>query len=204
MRTHPHESDLALWASGDLALPARWKTAVHLRGCRECRARMEAFRLDRQRWAGAADDLPPGVQWDRLAAEMTANIRVGLAAGQCVPRPPQAPAPGWNWRPVAAVAGLLAVVGLAVVLNFPSADLRVMRNAWNRVIGGQAGVPIEEPGPVVEASADGIEFRENGSGMGVKIPGGPVAVSVSFAGSASARYVDDDTGQVAIATVYVE
>jgi hypothetical protein len=201
--THPGELDLALYATADLPLAARVQVAVHVRRCRECRARIEAFRLDRQRWADTTEALPAGVNWDRLAAEMTANIRVGLAAGECVTAPRQSPLSARQWKPVAVAAGLALLFGLAILLNFPPGDLRVMHNVWTRAVGGQTGVPVET-GPVVEASADGIEFRENGSGMGVKIAEAPVAVSVSFSGSASARYVDDDTGQVTIATVYVE
>jgi hypothetical protein len=67
-----------------------------------------------------------------------------------------------------------------------------------------SGAAVEDRGPVVEASSEGIEFRENGSAMGVSSSNAkPVATSVSFGGSASARYVDDDTGQVTISTVYV-
>lgn len=201
---HPMETELALYAGGELALGPRWKTALHVRGCRECRARVEAFRLDQQRWADSAAELPAGVNWDRLAAEMTANIRVGLAAGECVTVPREEPASGGNWKPVLAIAGVVAVFGAAILLNFPASDWAIMRNAWNRTVNGQAGVPLADSGPVVEASPEGIEFRENGGGMGVRIGDLPVAVSVSFSGSASARYVDDDASQVTIATVYVE
>ena len=70
----------------------------------------------------------------------------------------------------------------------------------------KAGIPVDQDsGPVVSASSKGIEFRENGAALGVSTgQAPPVAVSVSFSGSASARYVDDDTGQVTIATVYTQ
>jgi hypothetical protein len=58
---------------------------------------------------------------------------------------------------------------------------------------------------VVSATSSGIELRENGSALAVSQGAArPVAVSVSTQGSASARYVDTDTGQVTITSVYVQ
>ncbi|MFM2124206.1 MAG: hypothetical protein RL328_657 [Acidobacteriota bacterium] len=204
---HPFETELALFATGDLPFAERLKTWAHVRGCNDCRARVEAFRLDQQRWQDSANELPPGVNWDRLASEMKANIRVGLAAGECVSNGVEArPVSAWNWKPVAVVAGLMVVFTAAWTVNLPSSDLDTIQRAWNRVRSGKAGIPVDQDsGPVVSASSKGIEFRENGAALGVstgKKP--PVAVSVSFSGSASARYVDDDTGQVTIATVYTQ
>jgi hypothetical protein len=205
---HPLETDLALYATGDLSLGLRLKTLLHVRGCNDCRARVEAFRLDQDRLLDTAEELPPGVNWDRLAAEMKANIRVGLVAGECVSLGAEqdAPASVWNWKPAAAVGGLMLVFTAAWVLNLPPSDVDVLQRAWNRAATGKAGVPVmQDRGPVVAASSEGIEFRENGSALGVSTGAAkPIAVSVSFNGSASARYVDDDTGQVTIATVYTQ
>ncbi len=191
---HPFATDLALYAGGDLRGWERISTALHVRGCERCRESVEAFRADQQQLSESAAELPPGLNWDRLSAEMTANIRVGLAAGECVtPASRQAEATGWNWKPAAAFASLAMVFGAAWWLNMP------LRNVPSFAAG------IEDRGPVVEASSEGIEFRENGSALGVSTSAAaPVATSVSFGGSASARYVDDDTGQVTITTVYVQ
>ena len=205
---HPFESELALFASGDLSFGQRLMTSLHVRRCTECRGRVEAFRLDRERLFDTADELPANLNWDRLAAEMKANIRVGLAAGECVSlgAEREAPASVWNWRPAAAIGGLMLVLTAAWMLNVPSSDIGVLQRAWTRAASGKAGVPVEQDhGPVVAASSEGIEFRENGAALGVSTGDAPpVAVSVSFSGSASARYVDDDTGQVTIATVYTQ
>jgi hypothetical protein len=128
---------------------------------------------------------------------MAANVRVGLAAGECVAPATEPASASWNWRPAGAVAGLAFVFGLAWWLNVPPSDTAVLSKAFGV---GRA----EERGPVVEATAAGIQFRENGSALGVKTGDAqPVSVSVSFDGSASARYVDD-AGQVTIATVYAQ
>jgi hypothetical protein len=208
---HPFDTELALHAAGDLSGWERFKTGMHVRSCVECRARVEAFRLDRKRLSDAAGDLPPGVSWDRLAAEMTANIHVGLAAGECISSAARRETStvwnslsNWNWKPVAAVAGFVMVFSAAWWLNLAS-DTAALGRVWDRVISHEASVVPLEHGPVVAASSDGIEFRENGSAMGVSSgTTQPASVSVSFGGSASARFVDDDTGQVTIATVYVQ
>lgn len=186
---HPFDTDLALYAGGDLRGWDRVKTAVHVRRCPACQAGIVGFRSDREQLREAAHELPAGVNWDRLSAEMAANIRVGLAAGECVAPVTRAPANAvWNWKALAASAGMAAVFAAAWWLNMPS---------LNRTV-------VEDRGPVLEASSEGIEFRENGSSLGVSTSDArPVATSVSFGGSASARYVDD-AGQVTITTVYVQ
>jgi hypothetical protein len=182
--THPFDTELALYAAGDLRGWERIKTAVHVRGCQSCKASVAAFHSDQEQLRDSVDAMPTGVNWDRLAAEMSANIRVGLAAGECVaPSGSRESASSvWSWKPAGAFAGLTLVFGAAWWLNMPV---------------------LEDRGPVLEASSDGIEFRENGSSLGVSTGDAlPVATSVSFGGSASARWIDDDTGQVTITTVY--
>src|ERR1700746_310897 len=79
---HPSEETLALHAGGDLGLVPRWLTEPHLAQCEECRDTLAVFTELR----GVLPDLAeiPKVPWNRLAAEMRANIRLGLAAGECV------------------------------------------------------------------------------------------------------------------------
>ncbi|MEO5922418.1 MAG: hypothetical protein ABIR70_01180 [Bryobacteraceae bacterium] len=190
---HPFEADLALYAGGDLGGWERVSTAFHVRFCERCHERVQAFCLNRQQLSESTPELPAGLNWDRLSAEMTANIRVGLAAGECVaPATRQSESSGWNWKPAVAFASLAMVFAAAWWLNMP------LRNVPS------FAVAVEDRGPVVEASSEGVEFRENGSAMGVSSSAAqPVATSVSFGGSASARYVDD-TGQITITTVYVQ
>jgi hypothetical protein len=58
--------------------------------------------------------------------------------------------------------------------------------------------------PVVVANQLGIELRENNNVMGASQDELPVSVSLSVQGSASARYVNADTGQMTITSVYVQ
>src|ERR1700691_6346813 len=105
--THPSQSTLALDAGKDLGWFAGRLAERHVARCRECRQAVEAF-------AGLHDDLVgfvavPAVSWSRLAAEMKANIRLGLAAGECVRGESSV-------APLAGVLGMGAAVGCAGIV----------------------------------------------------------------------------------------
>ena len=221
MKAHEVETDLALFATGDLS---PWRSALvrfHVGRCAQCRETVDAFRKDRERLRQEASRMPPGVNWERLAAEMAANIRVGLEAGECVaPRRSKRavwtrgywsiPHVSFGWRIAGALTAAIALVVLALWLNFPASDQAVLGKAVGQLLSGRGALNLEgkagdDRGPVAEASPTGIELRENGGA--VRISQGdlrPVNVSVSAQGSASARYVDADTGQVVITSVYVQ
>ena len=205
MTRHIGESDVAMYVSGDIALWRRVLVRFHARGCDRCSRRIEAYRTDRERVRVVAGEMPEGLDWDRLAAEMTANIRVGLAAGECV-APRNRKAASIHWRPAAAMAGLAVLLLGGWWLNMPPATTEALGRAMNKVWHGRGAAPVtDERGPVVEATSSGIELRENGSTLGVSQGAArPLAVSLSVQGSASARYVDADTGQMTITSVYVQ
>ncbi len=74
---HPTEQELALHAGGDLGWLSAWRVRRHVNRCEPCRQSVEAFRAfgpDAARWG----ELPPDLDWSRLAMEMKANIRLGL------------------------------------------------------------------------------------------------------------------------------
>ena len=224
-KTHPAETDLALFATGDLS---PWRSALvrfHVAGCAHCRETVDAFRTDRERLRQEASRMPPGLNWERLAAEMAANIRLGLEAGECVaPRRHKRavwtraglsfPHVSFGWKIAGALTAAVALVAVALWLNFPASDQAALGKAMSQLLRGQLGerraLNLEgragdDTAPVAEASPTGIELRENGGAL--RISQGdlrPVEVSVSAQGSASARYVDADTGQIVITSVYVQ
>ena len=199
---HVAESDLALYVSGDLALMRRIGVRLHLSGCERCRRRAEAYREDRRAIREMAAEIPRHVDWERLAAEMTANIHVGLAAGECV-APRRRRVVTLGWRPATAMAALTVVLGLAWWLNMPPETTQSLGHALTAVWHGQPAAP--DRGLVVRADSSGIELSENGNTLGVSQGANrPVAVSVSAQGSASARYVNADTGQMTITSVYAQ
>lgn len=186
---HPSETTLALYSGGDLGLLARSGVRRHLARCPRCRGEAAAFEGAREALAGAANEIPAEVNWRRLAAEMKANIHVGLAAGECVG--PETRAPSWlGWR----AAATLVPVTLVLVLGWWLLPSRP----------GVTRVP-ETEGIVLEATAGGIELRQQGRSLALQHPGGgDVTYSANVEGTLRARYVDSETGQVTINNVYAQ
>jgi anti-sigma factor RsiW len=206
MSGHVNETDLALYASGDLSLWQRMTVHVHVRQCGLCGKQVEEFRADRTALREGAAGLPEGLDWNRLAAEMTANIHVGLAAGECVSPRGKARRVPELWRPVALASLVTAVLAVLFVggwwLNVPAQDSEALSRAMRTIWHGRTVMPTDR-GPAIEASSEGIELRKGGGSLAVSQNAAQLlTVSVSTQGSASAHYVDQDTGQVTITSVY--
>jgi anti-sigma factor RsiW len=211
MKGHVNETELALYASGDLSLWQRATVHLHVSRCSHCRECVEEFRADARALRDVSAQLPEGLDWARLSSEMTANIHVGLAAGECVaPRRSRKIARVWipePWRPAVLASGaalmLTALVAGAWWLNVPAQETQALGRVVHTVLHGKSA--IEERGPVIEASSEGIEFRKDGGSLSVSQDSAQLlTVSVSTQGSASAHYVDQDTGQVTITSVYAQ
>jgi hypothetical protein len=207
--THPLQSDLALYSTDDLPL-WRWPIVrLHLAGCDGCRSWVAAFDSDRESIRRLAAQMPVGVNWDRLAAEMSANVRVGLEAGECVASRVQKPTLSTGWRVAAASAGVAILLVSAWWLNMPRADSVALGHAMQTL--AQKGpwhlgeLDLEDRGPTVEVSASGIQLQQNGGTLGMSQGHErPVNVTLSVQGSARARYIDADTGQITITGVYAQ
>ena len=130
---HLTETDVALYAAGDLPLWRRPLTHFHSSGCAACTERIAAYRSDQEFVRRMAAELPRGLDWDRLAAEMTANIRVGLAAGECVARRTQARTLSTGWRVAAASAGFAALLVSAWWLNMPASQTASLGRAVKKI-----------------------------------------------------------------------
>jgi hypothetical protein len=169
---HIAETDLALFVSGDLSM---WKYAslcLHIARCEKCRARADAYRQSRQNLKDAVAEMPAGVNWDRLSAEMTANIRVGLAAGECVAPRRRKPLAFAAWKTAAVAAGVVVVMGAAWWLNLPASDSESLAQSFRNIArslvsGGRPGIPVvlDQPASqraMVQVSPDGVELKQNG------------------------------------------
>ncbi len=184
---HPAQAELALAAGADLPLWERWRIRRHLRRCERCRVEMEKFRGARRELASEGARLPGGLDWERLAAEMRANIQVGLEAGECVtlvrPRGRKL-----GWRVAAALASLALVIVSGWLFHFPGFR-------WHSV---------EPLTPAVTATSEGIEVQDaNGSLVLRHQSEEPVLLSVATDGAVTASYFDEETGMVTINNVYV-
>src|SRR5665213_960634 len=131
--THPLQTDLALYSSGDLPLWRRPLLRLHVSGCDHCRSWVEAFAADRASLRALAAEMPAGVNWDRLAAEMSANVRLGLEAGECVAPRVRKPTLAAGWRVAAAFAGVTALLVSAWWLNMPPAETAALGHVVQKI-----------------------------------------------------------------------
>jgi hypothetical protein len=193
--THPREQDLALLAGGEgggeIGPVRRFLLNRHVNDCAECSEKIADYRDLRDDVAEI--DLSDAVNWNSLAAEMRANIRLGLEAGACV-RTPHAPWP-WKaprqWNPRPAIA--LACVLLLAVAGELFRDARPHRPA------------LSDSAPELVTTDSGLEFRTGGNSLTLlKHHGNGANQSVSARGDISERYIDSETGAVTINNVYLQ
>lgn len=184
---HPQEDDLALYSGGDLGWFDSWRIRRHVSGCGICRRRVNGYESDREALA-ACDEMPVG-DWNRLAAEMKANIRLGIEAGECVAPPDRAPA-----TPISAIHTVLAYAGVLLL---------VAGGVWM-----QRPEPLTGPQPRVVAARPGlIEFSQGEQSLRLLQSGAmdeDVTVSASAGGAMGARFVDSNTGQMVIQRVVLQ
>jgi len=185
---HPNQATLALHAGGDLGPLRRWMTARHLARCAECREEVTGYHEMRELLPELAE--LPDISWNRLAAEIKANVRLGLEAGECVrasEMPLRRPASLAGWRGVVAFASVLLLVGGCLVLERP-APLAAHADSS------------------VESTRDGIQATAGDESLLGLMNGGAqkVTYTLDAQGSMGARYIDPETGSVTINTVYAQ
>jgi hypothetical protein len=184
--------------------------------CPACRKHVSTFSQHRKAVQNLKDALPPDLDWDSLSEEMAGNIRVGLAAGEAIaafdhPAKRDNPKPHWlGWTAAWVMTATSAVLVTALWLNLPGpqadhllAALRSIR--FERV--GKLVQPVAATSSaddvLVEASTGSIQVRQNGGSLSLLHPRSDgLTISVNMQGSAGARYIDTDTGQVTINRVY--
>ena len=183
---HPNQTTLALHAGGDLGKFARWKLERHLVKCDACSSEVASFEGTR-RMVAELGDLPE-VPWNLLAAEMKANIRLGLAAGECV-RAGESPLRDVPW-----FSGARAAVACACIVILIAAGIVLQRP--------QPAVTFAQT-PMVEATDNGIQLSSGDTAVGLMNRGVQnVSYLPNAQGGISASYVDPSTGRMTVNTVY--
>ena len=190
---HPSEADLALLAGGDCGKLKHFFLSRHVARCGDCRDTLASFgELRTAVHELALPDVAANPQdWSRMAGEMRANIRLGLAAGECVGAGlAEAPRRTWSPRFAIGMAGVVLLAGAGLFLRglLPQADFPAIVHA-----------------AVVESTGKGPQVR-TGSGSMTLMNSGDVAAdqTVTSQGAIRASYVDGSTGTVTITSVYVE
>ena len=201
---HPNEGDLALYAGNDLSRLARLRVDWHLRTCGKCQQEVTEFSSLRADTVRNAPE--PAVNWDRLAAEMKANIRLGLEAGECIApvqvrHRRQSP---WAWAALTTAALMVAAAGSEIWINHPwSPGILPDGSPGKTTLAGMP--PLLDV--VLEAKDSGIQMRDGeavvselrSNSRGSR---GDVVYSVNAQGGVGARYVDRETGMVTVNNIY--
>jgi hypothetical protein len=200
-QVHPSLADIALYARRDLPLGERLRIRRHLARCADCDQQMHSFcaaaeELKREALSETLTAFEAIADWNTLEREMLGNIGVGLAAARCIEKVGRKRV--FLLRGAFA-AGLTILFVLAWMTHIPREDT-------SRIFSGLTRAfipPRQATGPVLRTSAVGITVRRDGVALTILHP--PSAVlSLAGSGSVSARYVDDDTGQVTITKVYAQ
>jgi hypothetical protein len=132
----------------------------------------------------------PEVQWNRLAAEMRANIRLGLAAGECIREAEDTemePSPLFNMaRAVVAFAGVFTLIVTGLVLERPAPRAETVQV------------------PMALALDNGIQMRAGDQGFGLMHDGASGVINIATTRGIGARYIEPETGLVTMMKVDVE
>jgi len=192
---HPVEADLALFAGHDLGLISEWRIRRHVSRCEECHAAVDSYEALQAETSRLAE-LPSNIAWNRLASEMKANIRLGLAAGECVAGPQTL------YRSKRSFSGFQTLLAYASVIALVVAGLWLQRPTPPTQ---SAADFTETGGSVLAATRDGVELSEGKGSFGLRYGASrDVNYSADAKGVMGARYVDTSTGYVTVVSVNVE
>jgi len=200
--THLSPAVLALFARGDLAWPKSWKVRLHLRACAPCREQVERFQaasleLKREAESETLTGFEAIADWNRLEREMLGNIGVGVAAARCIdpPRPRFSLLSPWTFATL-----LLALFTVGWVTHIPRRETEHLVGSLGEWVGLHR---IQRNSASIRTTSAGIAVRAQGGTLTIMNP--PSAVVTSFGSSAvSARFIDEETGQVTITRVYAQ
>jgi hypothetical protein len=183
---HPRDNDLALLAGGDASRLQRFRLDRHVQNCADCQTKMAGYRNLRSE----LNDMEfPEVNWNFLATDMRANIRLGLEAGACVRSTPDF----GRWNPRLGFA--FAALALLLIGG------EFAHNALHR----PAAANVEATAPVLRMTDSGIEISTGSKSLALLNHHGNAAnQTVSAQGDIGARYIDADTGAVTINNVYLQ
>jgi hypothetical protein len=191
---HPVDLELALFASDDAGRVRGYSLRRHVRSCVDCQEKVASFQ-DLRSDLKAVD--MPELNWGSLAAEMRANIRLGLEAGECVRETRGFGSKafgGWSFGLAAACVCLVLLAGAGFFMR----DLRSLPGTPT-----QPGAIAAGSLPSLESTTSGVVLHSGLSSFTLLNHDGAVAnQTVSAQGAVRSRYVD--AGAVTINNVYLE
>jgi hypothetical protein len=209
MPLHPTVETLALYSAGDLPLLARLRTRRHVAHCGDCEQRVLLFHsviaeLKHEASSQTLTGFEAIAHWPELEREMMGNISVGLDAALCIENVGRKRTLFYRF---AMAAGLAALFAAGWVTHIPREEssrlLASLRGATGGgFMGGWIGTDKpRETGTVLRSTPEGIAVRTQSATLTILNPNSAV-ISLSGTSGVSARYIDEETGQVTITKVY--
>jgi len=197
---HPNAEILTLYSAGDLPLALRLRIGRHVRFCAACEQQVLSMQsakaeLRREAQSQVLTGFEAIADWQTLESDMLGNIRVGVAASRCIENVGRGRRFGFRFAWAAGMATLFAAGWIARV---PADDSQRIVTALRRVVGLEQS-PFN--GTVLRSTPDGISVKTQSATLTILHPQSAV-ISMSGPSAVTARYVDDDSGQVTITNVY--
>ncbi len=197
---HPSIQILALYSAGDLPFMLRFRTGRHVRECAVCERQVHSMQaakaeLRREAQAEVLTGFEAIADWHTLESDMLGNIRVGVAAARCIEKVGRTRRVGFL---LAWGTGMSMLFAAGWIARVPAEDSQRIVTALRRVVGLEQA-PFN--GTVLRSTPDGISVKTQGATLTILHPQSAV-ISMSGPSAVTARYVDDDSGQVTITNVY--
>ena len=198
--SHVNEKLLALYASGDLPLVGKMRVRHHVWHCSQCENQVAKFRasLVELRSEASSETLTACeavLDWSRLESEMHGNIAVGVAAARCIDNVGR----HRSFSRGALIASGLAALFVAGWFTHIPPDQNRHLFASLRRLAGMEESPLSST--IVQTTPTGIAVRSQGATLTLRHPSSAI-VSLSGNSGVTARYLDENTGQVTITKVY--
>lgn len=199
---HPMLEELALASRGDLPFLRQRQVIRHARHCPSCEHELDDYRslVAGVKHQSDAEALTTGetlLDWQRLEREMAGNIKVGIAAAQCIQ---SSSGHGFHrWRFTTLITALSIIFVAGWLINVPRDDMDRILTAFRTAVSRSQ----HANGIVLETNSHGVSVRFQGASLTLLHPTTARATASFTSGSSvGVRYVDDETGQVTITNVY--
>lgn len=200
--THPSAPILALFSTGDLPWKTMWRLKRHVNHCEQCEQHVAEYRaakveLRREAQTETLTAFEAIADWNVLEREMLGNVAVGVAAARCIGNVRR----GRSWLIKGSLAAALTTLFVAGwITHIPKEQTGHLIASVRQIIGMDRPAFV---GTQLKNTPDGIAVRTGGTTLTLMHPRSAV-VLVSGPSSMSARYIDEDTGQVTITKVYAQ
>jgi hypothetical protein len=179
-----------------------WRLKRHINLCEECELQVVEFRaakaeLKREAQSETLTAFEAIADWATLEREMIGNIAVGVSAARCIDKVRRGRS---MLIKATVVAGLTALFVGGWITHIPREQTAHLAASFRQIIG------LDHPqltGVQLKTTPDGIAVRTQGATLTIMHPPSAI-VLVSGSSSMSARYIDEDSGQVTITKVYAQ